>query len=226
MKKFYLLISLVCSMMLVACGLQSDTVETQEENDTKQESIESSEPIESTVSLESSESSDLDSNSSIEDTEEEEEEIFDVEITVSKEISGERTQEELDKFKEKRGLKSATLNPDGSVTYVMTEKQHNEMMLDIKYEIVDSMVAKKVSNENPNIVSVEYNEDYTKFTVTTKSNELSIDDGKSALDYIIYGETYNAYNGTPVDNIEIEWICESTGEVYRTLNSRDLMNME
>ena len=81
MKKIYLVSTLMCSMMFIACGPQNNTVETPEINDTV---------------AESSESSDLEAISTIGDIEVDEG-LFNVEMTVPKDLMGEKTQEELDK---------------------------------------------------------------------------------------------------------------------------------
>ena len=49
-----------------------------------------------------------------------EKELFDVTITIPSDYIGETTQDELDKTANENGYK-ATLNDDGSVTYVMTK---------------------------------------------------------------------------------------------------------
>ena len=46
--------------------------------------------------------------------------LFNVTLTIPKDFVGETTQEKLDESVKEKGYKSATLNSDGSVTYVMT----------------------------------------------------------------------------------------------------------
>ena len=210
MKKILLVSTLMCSTMFIACGTQNNTVETPETSDTV---------------TESSESSDLEAISAIGDIEVDEG-LFNVEMTVPKDLVGEKTQEELDKLRDENGYKSVTLNSDGSVTYVMTKKQHNELMEETKKAIDEGLNEIATSEDYPNIVAIEPNKDYTKFKVTTKTNELSLTDSFTALAFYMYGGMYNIYNGTPVDNVEIEWIDESTGEVYLTSNSKDMGNEE
>ena len=210
MKKIYLVSTLMCSMMFIACGPQNNTVETPEINDTV---------------AESSESSDLEAISTIGDIEVDEG-LFNVEMTVPKDLMGEKTQEELDKLRDENGYKSVTLNSDGSVTYVMTKKQHNELMDETRKAIDEGLNEIVTSDDYPNIVAIEPNKDYTKFKVTTKTSELTLTDSFTALAFYMYGGMFNIYNGTPVDNVEIEWIDESTGEVYQTSNSKDMGNEE
>lgn len=150
--------------------------------------------------------------------------LFNVTITVPADFIGEEmTQEQLDQtVKEEKELKSATLNDDGSVTYVMSKSQHKKMMDDIR-ESIDQGIAEMVGDEDyPNFVSIEPNKDYTKFVVTIKSKEVGIVESFSALAFYMYGGMYNAFNGTPVDNVCVQFVNEITGEVIEEANSKDM----
>ena len=52
----------------------------------------------------------------------------DLQLDIPAEFVGEQTQEDLNKIAEEYGIKSITLNDDGSATYVMTSKQHEEFL--------------------------------------------------------------------------------------------------
>ena len=52
------------------------------------------------------------------------ENLLTVELTIPADFVGETTQEELNQTAKEEGLKSITLNEDGSATYVMTKKKH------------------------------------------------------------------------------------------------------
>ncbi len=150
--------------------------------------------------------------------------LFDVTLNVPAEYIDEGiTQEQLDRtVKEEKELKSATLNNDGSVTYVMSKSQHKKMMEEIK-ENLDNSLSEMVGNEEyPNFVAIEPNKDYTKFVVTIKSEEVGIVESFSVLAFYIYGGTYNAFNGTPAENICVQFVNEATGEVMQEANSKDM----
>ena len=51
------------------------------------------------------------------------------------------------------------------------------------------------SEDYPNIITVGHNDNYTSFTVTTKSEELSLNESFSTLAFYIYGGMYNSFNG-------------------------------
>ena len=148
--------------------------------------------------------------------------IFDVTLTIPKDFVGDTTQAKLDDSANEKGYKSATLNPDGSVTYVITKAQHKEMMEGIK-ESVDAMLSDMAtSGDYPNISKVLANDDYTNFTVTVKGEELSMMDSMSVLGIYMAGGMYAAFNGTTVDNIHVDFVNEATGEIISSANSEDM----
>lgn len=151
--------------------------------------------------------------------------LFNVTLTVPSDfVDADMTQEELDKTASELGYKSATLNEDRSVTYVMTKEQHKEMMSAVKESIDDSLSEIIESGEYPNFVSIEANENYTEYTVVTKSEELDFSESFSVLAFYIYSGMYYAFNGTEVDNICVQFINETSGEVIEEANSRDMEN--
>lgn len=84
--------------------------------------------------------------------------LLEVEFTVPAEFFDEgTTQESLDEAVNEEGFKSATLNDDGSVSYVMTRAKHAEMMDDIREEIDSSLAEMVGSEEYPTITKIEPN---------------------------------------------------------------------
>lgn len=152
-----------------------------------------------------------------------EENLFSVEITVPAGFfEGETTQEALDKQKDEHGWKSATLNADGSVTYVMTKAQHAEVMDEMKKSIEDSLAGMIGSDDYPNIVSIKANDNYTEFEIVTKNEAIDFNELFSVYAYYIYGAMYNSFNGTPVDNINVKFINEASGSLIEEYNSKDM----
>ena len=80
--------------------------------------------------------------------------LFNVTLTIPKDFVGETTQEKLDESVKEKGYKSATLNSDGSVTYVMTKAQHEEMLVGIRESIDKSLSEMVGSSDYPNITNV------------------------------------------------------------------------
>ena len=111
------------------------------------------------------------------------------------------------------GIKSATLNEDGSVTYIMTKAYHKQIMDDMAQTIDESMAEMVGSEDYPNFTKVEANEDYTVFTVTTKSKTLSLDESLSLLQFYTEGAFYNVVSGNDADSIHVDFVNADTGEI-------------
>lgn len=150
------------------------------------------------------------------------ENLLTVELTIPADIIGETTQEKLDQTAKGEGIKSITLNEDGSASYVMTKKKHREMMSDIKASIDEGLKALVGSEDYPNFTKVEANNDYTVFTITTTSTELDLSESFSVLNFYVQGGLYNAFNGTPADNIHVDFVNAASGEIISSSNSSDM----
>lgn len=150
------------------------------------------------------------------------ENLFSVELTVPADFMDGSTQEELDATAKEKGFKSITLHEDGSATYVMTKAQHKEMMDEMSISINDSLSEMIGSEDYPNISEIVANDDFTKFTVTTSSTELSLTESFSVLSFYMYGGMYNIFNGTPVDNVQVDFVNADSGEIISSANSADM----
>lgn len=147
-----------------------------------------------------------------------------VEITIPSDYIGEDvTQEALDaKVEEADGFKSATLNADGSVTYVMTEACHKKLMQDMAQQL-DSSLADMVGSEDyPNVTAIDASADYTKFTVTLSSDTVSFQESIMVLAFYMSGGLYHYFStGEPVDNINVRFVDQS-GNLLQEANSKEI----
>lgn len=148
--------------------------------------------------------------------------LFDVTITVPKDFIGETTQEELDAKAKEKGFKSATLNSDGSVTYVMTKAQHKEMLDEISANINNSLAELVGSDSTPNITDIKANDDFTSFTVTTKNEEPDLAESFMVLSLYMYGGMYAIFSGDEVDNIHVDYVNAASGEIISSADSKDM----
>lgn len=169
----------------------------------------SSVPAEEDTQTEETESIEVDEN------------LLTMEITIPAEYMGETTQEELD-AEIVDGVKSITLNEDGSATYVITKRKHKEMMADIAEQIDTGCNDLIGSEDYPNFTSIEANDDYTSFTITTNSTELDLNESFSIIIFYTYGGMYNAFNGTPVDNIHVDFVNATSNEIISSADSKDM----
>ena len=216
MKKKLISLLLIAAIVLSGCGGTKDPATNSNANpDTSAAALEttSENPQEETTEA----MSDLEAIGDIKV----EQELFDVTITVPADFVGTITQEELDAKSVENGYK-ATLNDDGSVTYVMTKKQHTQMMDDISKSLNDSLAEMVGSEDYPNITAITANADFTKFTVTTKNTEPDFAESFAVIAFYTYGGMYHIFNGTTVDNILVEYVNADSGEVISTANSKDM----
>lgn len=148
--------------------------------------------------------------------------LFDVKLTIPKDFIGETTQEKLDAAVKEKGYKSATLNDDGSVTYVITKAQHKEMLDEIKKTIDKGLEDMVKSSDYPSITNVTANNDYTVFTVTTKNEEPDLAESMSVLALYMYGGMYAIFSGESTDNIHVDFVNDATGKVIKSADSKNM----
>ncbi|MBP5265890.1 MAG: hypothetical protein J6Z06_03605 [Lachnospiraceae bacterium] len=147
--------------------------------------------------------------------------LFQVTLTVPAEYVDDSTQEELDEAAEEAGYKSATLNDDGSVTYVMPKAQYKELMVQTRESYDESLSQMIESWDYPNFTNVEHNDDYTGFTITTKSTKMGASEYSSVAPLYDYGWIYGMLSGKEVENIHIEFINADSGEMIGVSDSKD-----
>ncbi len=209
MKRKIVTVLLATTMLLTACGSNAVSSESSAQTAT----IETTQEETSTSDL--SQLEDL-GDITIDEG------LFDVEMTIPASYVGETTQEELDNTAKEYGYKSITLNDDGSATYVMTKKQHEEMMSEMRSTITDALNAMVGSEDYPNFTAIEANDNFTSFTVTTKSTELDMAESLSVLAFYMYGGMYGIFDGTTVDNVSVTFVNADTGNEISTSNSSDM----
>ena len=146
-----------------------------------------------------------------------------IELTVPADFLDEgTTQESLDAEVSKAdGFISAKINADGSATYVMTESKHNDLMQELRQNIDTELAKMADSSDYPNIVSVSASNDYTAFTVTLSTDTVGLQESIMVMAFYMYGGMYNAFNGTPADNVSVQFVSRS-GTVLESANSRDM----
>lgn len=150
-----------------------------------------------------------------------EKELFDITITVPADFIGETTQEELDAKATEYGYK-ATLNEDGSATYVMTKSQHKKMLKDMTEGINEGLKEMIGSDEYPNITDVTANSNFTEFTVATKNTEPDMAESFSVMMFYMYGGMYGIFSGETPENVSVTFVNADTGDVISTANSSDM----
>ena len=133
-----------------------------------------------------------------------------------------KTQEEADGIRDKNGYESAVLQEDGSLVIVMSQSQFDEMIRDFK-ENVDKGISEIIGTDgDSSIKKIEYNDDYSIFTVTVSDEEIGIIERQAADELIMYGTLYHVYTGNDVDQIRVDYVSAGSGEIIETADSGDL----
>ena len=134
------------------------------------------------------------------------------------------TQQEADEIRDRNGYESAVLEEDGSLVIVMSRSQFDEMIREFK-ENVDKGISEIINaGGNSSIEKIEYNDDYSVFTVTVSDEELGIIERQAADELIMYGTLYHVYTGNDVDQIRVDYVSAGSGEIIETADSGDLDN--
>lgn len=143
-----------------------------------------------------------------------------VSITLPADFAGDEiTQESLDKGKGKEYF-SATLNPDGSVTYKMNKKQHKAMMESIK-ESLEKGIQDIIDSPDFSFTKVTHNEDFTVFDAHLSTDELGMAESFMVLGFYVFGGVYGIFSGHEDQNITVNFYSKS-GNLLETVNSSDL----
>ncbi|MCR5591586.1 MAG: hypothetical protein K6F73_08630 [Lachnospiraceae bacterium] len=223
MKKAFsaIIITVVCTLVIAGCGKKEEETAAPVKEITVVESGDSAPEEKKDPAAETAAEDVFSDIKAIADIDVEKK-VFDVELTIPKEFADDITQEELDKAVNEKGYKSATLNEDGSVTYVMTKDQHREMVDEVKKGINESLAEMAGSEDYPEITKVTANDNYTSFAVTTKNEEPSMMESMSVLGFYMTGGMYSIYSGEDIDNVHVEFINAATGEVIGTTDSKDM----
>lgn len=212
MKKIVVGLAIVGAIVLSGCGGKDEKVATQVNNEIKVESTVNNDETSSETNSDLAALGDISVDKN----------LFSVEFTVPKDFLGDDVTQESLNEKVEDGIKSVTLNADGSATYVMTKAAHKEMMDEMTKSLEEGFEDMISSGDYPTYKKIEHNSDFTEMSIYVDQGELGLMDSISVLGFYLYGGTYNAFNGTAVDNINVKFINSSSGEVIADLNSSEM----
>ena len=137
-------------------------------------------------------------------------------------LSSQITQEQADKEKEENGYQSATVNEDGSITYVMSKEVHEKMMTSIQSKFVSTIDSMKTNEKYTNIKDITYNDDFTEFTVSLKGSTYNSDEEYTTVLFYVMGQYYNAFNNKEVNDITVTFVNSNTNETVKEKHLSDL----
>ncbi len=209
---------LVATLVFSACGKETETTESNASEAETEATESNAKEVEENTTEETEDMSELESLGDVDV----DSGLFNVKLTIPADYVGESTQEELTATAEEEGYKSIKLNEDGSATYTMTKAQHKEMLDEMKQGMNESIDEMIQSEEFPNVVNIESNEDYTEFKVTTTNEEPDMSESFLTLSFYMYGGVYGIFSGEQADNIKVAFINKASGEVISEENSKDM----
>ena len=132
------------------------------------------------------------------------------------------TQEEADDIRNRNGYESATLEDDGSLTIVMSRSQYEELLNSFR-ESVDSGIEEIIAEDyGSSIEKIEYNDDYSVFTVTVTGDEIGPVERQTADELVMYGTLYHIYTAGDADHIRVDYVNRESGEVIESADSGSL----
>lgn len=142
-------------------------------------------------------------------------ELFDVEITIPKSFIGDgATQESLNAVAEKNeNINEIKLNDDGSAVYIMSKRQHENLMKEYADQIMESINAYPNSTDYPNVTAIEVNDDFTEFDIYTKSSEPDFMEKILVTQMQMNGGMYGIFNGTSDKEIIVRFRNSDSKEV-------------
>ncbi|MBU0905402.1 MAG: hypothetical protein R3328_10735 [Planococcaceae bacterium] len=209
MKKLLLGLFLMSVLVLTAC---SSTDDTEKENKDK----EKTEAVAADSKTEKDESVGVDKG------------LFNVEVTLPASFfEGEDIDTAIAEAKAD-GIKEATKNADGSVTYKMSKDKHKEMMSEMEVGVKEYM-DELVTDDYPSIREVTANKEYSTYTLTVdKALYEDSFDGFASMGLGMMGMYYQVFDGVDAENakVEINVQDEATSEVFETIVFPDDMEEE
>ena len=109
-------------------------------------------------------------------------------------VDEEISQEDLDKAAFENGFISATLNEDGSVTYVMSKDKYNAYVAELAMSI-DKGLEELCNTENSTIVDIKHNADFTDYTITLDADVVGFTESFVSFAIVLYSAFYYGFTG-------------------------------
>lgn len=117
-----------------------------------------------------------------------------------------------------KGYISATLNSDGSVTYILSHDRYMDVLESIKKDMF-SFIKERFMKEIDSIIDIQINDDTNEFIITLKENNFELIKTMVTLTIDFYEELYNSFSNNAIDSsIRIVFLNQS-GETIEEINS-------
>jgi hypothetical protein len=143
--------------------------------------------------------------------------LLNVEVTIPAGFFDEADMDQVLAEAEADGIREATVNDDGSVTYRMSRAQHRQLMAEMRDEVTAGL--RELADDFDSIEEVIHNRDLTRIemVVDRAAFENSFD-GFAIFGIGIITGFYHLFNGSDPDGyrVTIEVVDQATGETFDT----------
>jgi len=210
------------SLVLTACGSES-TTDAASTPATSQESVASEPESEVNVDASADETGEETTGEGADDDISVDQGLLSTTVTLPADFVQGQTEEELNAAAKAEGWDTEiTLNSDGSATYSLSRGEYNKVMDDLRQSIEESI--QTWIDEEPKVYkSITFSDDFRTFDATVNRKAL-----ESSMSFLALGLTFSSYIYQSFDGVDaderfmtLNYIDESTGEVFDTYDSRD-----
>lgn len=112
-------------------------------------------------------------------------------------------------------------NADGGMTLTLTCSEFDEYLNTLR-ETLNEGLQDMVADESFGFVSIEANEDFSEYSITTAGGELGIADIFGVLGLLINSAVYSVFSGVSFDTVSFTIIDSNTGSVVTSFTNADL----
>lgn len=113
------------------------------------------------------------------------------------------------------------LNDDGSQTLIMTCSEYDDFLFILRESMNEDLRAMS-EDESYGFVSIEANEDFSEYSITTAGGELGIADIFGVFGLLINSAVYSVFSGVSFDTVSFTIIDSNTGSVVTSFTNADL----
>lgn len=128
-------------------------------------------------------------------------------------------------YPELKNAEKKTTNSDGSVSVEMEEEAQKSLLDRLKKDFEETKSKLVGSSSTPTITSLSANSDFSRITLETSSDSLSLAESAAAVALLSYGEMYGIFSGQENYKYTIECVNEKTGDVLHSLSQADFREM-
>lgn len=146
--------------------------------------------------------------------------LMNVEVTLPKDFFEDENVDEMIAQAKENGVKEATKNDDGSITYKMSKSDYKEMMKEVDKSALEYIDELKSGEDFPSIKEVTHNKKFSEYTLVVDQEAFENSfDGFAALGLGMTGLYHQVFAGTSAEKAKVTISVENadTGEIFDTI---------